>query len=232
MLSYGMMPVTLLQGVRMLAYRTTKLKKPAEVKKNIPLRAAEHALERGHFHSAEAILSEHPELLQQMFRDTAMLPLGIACERGRADFVRLFIKLGADIDEADCDGLTALHLACYKNQLECGKILLDHGADCYYDCDCWGLTPIGLACKLNRLEFLQLLIDSNVDLEHCDDDGLTSLHVACELGSTKCVELLLQHGANARALTHAKETPLQLAKDKGHKSIAQIIQHFLDEDLC
>jgi ankyrin repeat/SOCS box protein 12 len=49
--------------------------------------------------------------------------------RGRFECVRALLEAGADVTQADFDGMTALIVASKRGQLECVRALLKAGAD-------------------------------------------------------------------------------------------------------
>ncbi|MGB4398466.1 MAG: ankyrin repeat domain-containing protein, partial [Daejeonella sp.] len=52
-----------------------------------------------------------------------------AARQGRADVLEEIIKTGASLDVRDDKGYTPLIIACYNNQYNAAKFLLDHGAE-------------------------------------------------------------------------------------------------------
>jgi ankyrin repeat protein len=73
---------------------------------------------------------------------------------------------------------------------------------------------------LNSLQFLlQKGMDSNIR----DDFGQTPLHVAAFFGKIQAVEILLSYNAEKLAKTDMRRTPLELAKQKGHVEITNIL---------
>lgn len=60
-----------------------------------------------------------------------------ASEYGQTEVIELLLKKGAQVNVIDSDGLTPLLLAIYEDQLDCAKLLLDHGANKN------GKTPLG-----------------------------------------------------------------------------------------
>jgi ankyrin repeat protein len=49
------------------------------------------------------------------------------------------------------------------------------------------------------------------------------LHFAAYTGNTKIAALLLQHGADPKAANRAKKTPRDVASDRGHAGVFQMM---------
>ncbi len=190
----------------------------------------EQAYQRNNYKIAEDILTHNPRLVDGLYCYTAVRPLGVACRDGRLDFLQLFLRAGADINEFDCDGLSALHIACADDQPDCVRILLKHDAERYDYSYCWGLTPMGAACKYNRIRCLKVLLDAKTDMSFGSCDGLTVLQVATQFGSIDCVEMLLKYGVDIHALSEDGETALQLAIETHHHQIARMIERAIEEE--
>lgn len=79
-----------------------------------------------------------------------------------AELKRL-LAFGHDLDQADYDGRTPLHLACAENRLEAVKFLLDHGASPNPK-DRWGNTPLDDAQK-NRYTAIVDLFAPQIRIE-------------------------------------------------------------------
>jgi len=75
-----------------------------------------------------------------------------------------------------------------------------------------GLTPLNLACGISQdIDVIALLIDSGADPNLRGNSGWTALHTAAKFAPVTIVKYLLDHGADPKALSDHKETPLSLA---------------------
>ena len=81
-------------------------------------------------------------------------PLNTAVGMGLIDCVELLINLGANLNEKDGEGWTALHLSSYSGKIEIVKLLIDKGADINAQ-DVDGETPLNRA--ENEKEIADLL---------------------------------------------------------------------------
>jgi ankyrin repeat protein len=61
-----------------------------------------------------------------------MTALHTACQEGKFDRIKEYIKLGADINSADNAQWTPLHEASLNGHVGCIKILLNHGAKVFF----------------------------------------------------------------------------------------------------
>jgi hypothetical protein len=61
---------------------------------------------------------------------------------------------------------------------------------------------------------------AGLDLDELNASGFSAMHYACRAGSLACVKLLLGYGAGAELRTRAGRTPLQVACDGGHATVA------------
>jgi serine/threonine-protein phosphatase 6 regulatory ankyrin repeat subunit A len=82
---------------------------------------------------------------------------------GGKEILRLLVQEGADINNADRDGETLLHLAAYNNTAGLAKIALELGANPNQP-NQRGETPLSLAKRLNAQDVLKILLSSSAPL--------------------------------------------------------------------
>lgn len=86
--------------------------------------------------------AEDPEILERLLSDpeigdalihrrdeAGMTLMHWACDRGRADLVRVLLDHGADLDATDSGGLAPLHYAAMCSQVDCVSLMVESGAD-------------------------------------------------------------------------------------------------------
>lgn len=178
------------------------------------------------------------------------------CWYGGAGDVAALRKLfnsGLDINAADYDMRTGVHLAASEGHLEAVKFFVENGASINV-VDRFGSTPVLDAIKGRHLETTQYLlskgavlnqekaasdlcaaaanndvstvvamIESGVNVDAADYDARSALHLAASEGHTEMVELLLSHGANYKAQDRFGNTPLADAARHSHADILSIL---------
>ena len=100
-------------------------------------------------------------------------PLGVAAGMGSLDIMRLLLTRGADPDEDDYEGDTAIEKALQNGQQAAIELLLDWGtveAQAQRAVD-----ALQSAARYCHLPFVQRLIDRGVDINGTDQSGLTAL---------------------------------------------------------
>lgn len=98
----------------------------------------------------------------------------------------------------DMYGDTLLHRACYKDDPERIRLLLDRGADPNVS-NLVGTTPLHWVCrypKTSHTDLVRFLLERGADVNVRDKNGRTPLHIACSYGYPQVVHLLIQQGAD------------------------------------
>lgn len=105
-----------------------------------------------------------------------MTPLLFAAEK-HPDVARTLIRLGADVDAADRDGVTVLMKAVQAGNLEVVRLLLANSAKTEAR-DNFHETALIYAVVLGRTEIIRSLIDAGADVNVVRYDGKTLLVLA------------------------------------------------------
>ncbi len=110
------------------------------------------------------------------------------------DKIRELISKGAKVNVQDNKGFSSLMWAVIYDNIECIKVLLQHGADInIYTTSNWLSSPIRKAIFEKDPQILNILLNSGQDINHVGPDGLTPLNVAEEYGKIEYSELFIKH---------------------------------------
>ena len=115
----------------------------------------------------------------------------------RANFikiVKMLVKAGANINQKDSHGETALHAAARFGHAECAKALLDVGESRIVDLEIpettFGWTPLLVACVDGHEELVKILLESGADGHRKDSSGWTAKEHAALRGHMAITSLL------------------------------------------
>ncbi|GBF91654.1 hypothetical protein Rsub_03958 [Raphidocelis subcapitata] len=100
-----------------------------------------------------------------------------AASEGDASKLRELIAEGANVDEQDEEGRTALHFAAGYGELECARLLVDAGASVDL-VDHNKNTALHYAAGYGQADSVKLLLDSGADKAAKNEDEKTALEVA------------------------------------------------------
>ncbi len=199
-------------------------------------------------------LAEAGESVTRVDVERALLPVLMCSAGGLGDTTALeqLIASGAEVDAADYDGRTALHLAAAEGQVAAATLLLGKGARVGV-VDRWAGTPIvdavrhrhravvGLLrrhgarltgdhaaqlCALaaaGDIEGLGLWIEAGAEVNSADYDGRTALHLAAAEGRDEALQLLLALGADPRRVDRFGSTPIAEARRGGHATAVTLL---------
>src|SRR6185503_10153434 len=148
--------------------------------------------------------------------------LADAAERGNISLVRTLLDARADVNAAQVDGMTALHWAVYREDLETSRLLVRAGAN-VNAVTRYGVPPLSLACTNGNPGLVALLLDAGADANASLPGGETVLMTAARTGNLDAVKALLAKGANPNAKERSDQTPLMWAAAEGHTAIVQAL---------
>ena len=146
-----------------------------------------------------------------------------AVKNGNVNAIRKLLNNGANVNQADEDGWTALMQASILGRAEIVKFLLAKGAN-VNKASKKGVTPLYHATVFNHPEVVKLLLAApGIDVNKADKDGRTPLYWASDMGHTEVVKLLLSKGANINKATERKDMPLLTASYRGHTEVVKLL---------
>ena len=136
--------------------------------------------------------------------------------------VRALIAEGADVNEAQVDGMTALHWAAYYDDTATAQLLIDAGADVNAT-NRYGVPALSLAATNANATLVSALLDAGADPNVALQGGETVLMTAAQTGSVDAVRALLAAGVDPNAAERRGQTPLMWAANEGHNDIVHTL---------
>ncbi len=112
----------------------------------------------------------------------------------RQAIAAMLMEFGAEVNQGNDDGTTALMMAAYRNNLPLVEILLAGGARAQIQ-DQQGTMALEWAIKQRNLPMVRKLIEHHAPLDLSDGDGNLPLSLAIKTGDRLIVDYLLQAGA-------------------------------------
>lgn len=174
----------------------------------------------GQFEAAEFLLEKlHARVNLDVLVESS--PLHLAVENNRLNFVKLFLKHGADIYKKDKSGKSSIQLAADKGWNERTSAIFEHAARHGND----GSTSLHIAIEMNCPHFIKEIMRSNYGITYAKrTDGKTALHLAAESGKKEAVEILLSEKDHFYFNEDEKTpSPVDLAYEKGFDEVALMI---------
>ncbi|OQR93089.1 type I inositol triphosphate receptor [Achlya hypogyna] len=129
------------------------------------------------------------------------------------DLATQLVAAGADVNIANLNGYSALHLAIQLGSLELARQLLEVGAamEATTAPDYGRDTPLTLALDLERNDIAHFLIASGALVNVSNSEAKTPLHLAVDKQNGGLVEALLDKGADIEATDLYGSTALMVA---------------------
>jgi ankyrin repeat protein len=156
-------------------------------------------------------------------------PLYCAIWDADAETAKMLIEEGADVNIADNDGGTPLHIALMFDRMESiVRLLLEKGANPNAKIKSRGLkgqTPLHVAANYCRhdMSIVKILIKKGANFKSGFGEYWTPLHAASCFNNVDFVELLLCEGANINEQDGLGWTPLHFAALKNSVSVVKIL---------
>src|SRR3954471_4649333 len=147
-----------------------------------------------------------------------------AAMNGNRDAVGALLKDGADVNTTQADGMTALHWAAQKGDVELAKVLLYVSANLKATTRIGGDTPLLIASKNGDAAMIEALTQAGADANATTTNGTTPLMLASAAGKPAAVQALLEHGADVNAKEAVKgETALTFAAAFGRADVIRVL---------
>ncbi|RHY55119.1 hypothetical protein DYB38_008080 [Aphanomyces astaci] len=165
--------------------------------------------------------------------------------------LRRLLTEGVDVNLADYDRRTPLHIAASDGNAEVVKLLIQAGANCHAK-DRWGVTPLDcakdavVASLMSTHIRASLFADTStapyrriatgdtdtlkrawldgLALNAVDGAGRTALHVAVEKEQMNAIELLLSAGATVDVADEQGRTPMSIAVEMNASNVLSLFR--------
>jgi len=145
-----------------------------------------------------------------------------AAMSGNREQVRALLRDGADVNTAQADGMTALHWAAQKGDVELAKVLLYASANVRATTRIGGYTPLLIASRNGDAAMIDTLVSAGADANNATTNGTTALMLASAAGKADAVKRLLDKGASVNAKENVKgETALTFAAAFGRTDVVR-----------
>lgn len=152
----------------------------------------------------------------------AEAPLADAAEARDSTRVCALLQQHADLNQAQVDGMTALHWAAHYDDLALAAPLIDAGAD-VKAANRYGVTPLALACTNGNGALVEKLLAAGADSNSTVAGGETALMTAARTGVLRPVQALLARGAHVNAKERRGQTALMWAAAEGHAAVVRAL---------
>ena len=166
------------------------------------------------------------------------LPDKTTQQRYKKEDIVLLLQQGADINEQDISGYTALWRVCRDNRTDIIEILLQNNKINVNLQNTSGESPFYRACEArgNYECTLIMLQDARVDVNMADTRGISPLMTACYGGKTEIVQLLISSGRYIDILKKSTKdfsegiksgsTALDVAKQRNSTDIVRLLEQY------
>lgn len=127
----------------------------------------------------------------------------------------MLVDLPHLVDKQDAYGLTPLHWAATRGDLQAIDTLLKHNADVHI-VERGGSTPLIWGIDSADPKVTKRLLDAGADPNHASDIWLDrAIHIACHAERFHCqIPVLLSGGADASAASRLRDSPLEFAASR------------------
>ena len=147
-----------------------------------------------------------------------------AAMRGDGDQLLSLLEHGADVNEAQGDGMTALHWAVRNQDVEAARSLIYAGANVHATTRLNAITPLWLAAQSGDAVMVYMLLDNQAEPDAANGDGVTPLMIASASGNPDVVHVLIERGANPNAAERAYgQTPLMFAAASNEADVIAVL---------
>lgn len=150
---------------------------------------------------------------------------------GHKNVVEVLLRNRANVNIADNNGWTALHVATWHGFTSIVEILLQANADCKSRTKEQS-TALHMAAWRGHEEIARVLLDARAEVSATDSLKWTPLHRAARSGSDGIIKMLLDAGANIKDRDKDSRTALHWAAWSGHQGAVALLLQFSKAELA
>lgn len=154
-------------------------------------------------------LLKNPDIDVSIKDNAGRMAIDYATTAGLRELVKALTQ--AEGTHTDTYGNTSLHHACWNEQSEVVKVLLERDPDSVNSLNDEGESPLILATRRSNLMIAELLLAAGAQPDCADADGIAPLHIAANKGDLFLGKALLTAGSDINRKTSDGQTPLILA---------------------
>ena len=161
--------------------------------------------------------------------DYGRTPLHVATFGRHREAITALVKAGADLGLLERDRYDAVTIAAVADDVPTLKLLLQAGASAQLVTSRYDGTALIAAAHLGHDEVVKLLIAAGAPLDHVNNLGWTALIESIVLGQggprhVETLRAIVGAGANVNLADRNRQTPLQLARQRGYKAMIAILE--------
>ena len=160
--------------------------------------------------------------VRNKLKQTALWQVSWQRHQRVVEIANVLIDAGANVDAADTDGWTPLHMAVRHDNRALLESLIRRGANVGARTN-RGNTALSLAIIEERHEALRVMMKAGANVNVSNGSDYAPLQTAVWRGEVALVDMLLKHGADANAAVNPVDLPLYLAIQRGHTEIARVL---------
>ncbi|GKZ32558.1 hypothetical protein AbraIFM66950_002049 [Aspergillus brasiliensis] len=137
--------------------------------------------------------------------------------------IQTLVRHGANINNQEYEGYTALYELVANHEFEATRRLLVNGADADLGIKSSGITPLGISAGQGDERITRLLLDHGAKIDRQDRQGFSVLHLACRHDQVAIVRLLLDRGGYIENVAGDGRTPLTHASSDNQKEMVELL---------
>ncbi len=156
-------------------------------------------------------------------------PLIVAAFASQREAMRALVAAGADPNAQENDRYDIVTIAAVANDLPTLREAIALGGSARNVTSRYDGTALIAAAHLGHVEVVRELIRANAPLDHVNNLGWTALIESIVLGDggsrhTATLEALVRAGASVNLADRGGVTPLQLARGRGYREMAVLLE--------